>query len=75
MKRYILCSLTVLALMVTPTFAQDASMPGEGTTVTPAIGNWESARPPAQIFKHFWKTSVMRLRTRLPSPIQFSTNP
>ena len=31
-------------------YAQDAAQPGEGTTVTPAIGNWESARPPAQIF-------------------------
>ena len=52
MKRHILCSLTVLALMVTPTLAQDAAaQPGEGTTVSPAIGNWESARPPAQIFK------------------------
>ena len=30
--------------------AQDASMPGEGTTVTPAIANWESARPIAQTF-------------------------
>ena len=31
-------------------YAQDAAQPGEGTTVTPAIGNWESARPIAQIF-------------------------
>ncbi len=30
--------------------AQDAAMPGEGTTVTPALANWESARPIAQTF-------------------------
>ena len=49
--KYVLYSFTVLALTFTPALAQDAAaQPGEGTTVTPAIANWESARPIAQIF-------------------------
>ena len=49
--RYLLTLLTFF-LLGAPALAQEdaQSMPGEGTTVTPAIGNWESARPIAQIF-------------------------
>ena len=52
MKHYALCALTTLGLLFASAFAQDdaQAMPGEGTTVVPAIANWESARPIAQTF-------------------------
>ena len=50
MKRYIFTTLLTLSFAFTPAFAQSADMPGEGTTVTPALANWESARPIAQTF-------------------------
>ena len=43
--------LAILVCTFAPlAFSQNAAMPGEGVTVRPAIGNWDSAKPIAQIF-------------------------
>ena len=46
--RYVVYSLVALGLASSMTLAQ-SEMPGEGVTVTPAVANWESARPIANI--------------------------